>query len=261
MGHYSNKKKKFVRDARRMGDLPELSPGQLIISVEDNSILDDETIMPYINRSSKVPWIWEYNDGPGPIKTCPGTTDLAQLGVTIPLWADFRCRMSPDGGLECDLNVMKTSEEQTVGRIEPFTYDQTGSCPWTELRDKAISTANYLKIVSPFYFKTPRGYSTMIIGHPMYPRSEFAVVPGVVNTDSYHTMNVVLNVLTPKEFYVAQGYPIAQAIVFKRSDNPREIIEGDSSVHKLLKHRGFGGPWPPQWRKGKYKREQRRWDR
>lgn len=244
-----------------MGDIPELNPGQVLVAVEDNRMLDDGTIMPYVNRSTKVPWIWDYNEGNGPIKTCPGTTDLAQLGITIPLWADFRCRMMPDGGLECELNVLKIRDNQIVGRIEPFSYGQTGSCPWTELRDKDVAKANYLKLVSPFYIKTPRGYSTMIVGHPMYPRKEFSVVPGIVNTDSYHTMNVVINVLTPQEFYVAQGYPIAQAIVFKRNDNVREILEGDSSVHELLSHRGFGGPWPPVWRKGKYKREQRRWDR
>lgn len=261
MGRYlKNKKRTFVTDVRRLSDLPDLKPGQLILAVEDNRMLDDEAVMPFLNRSAKVPWIWDYNVS-GAIKTCPGTTDLAQLGITIPLWADFRCRMSPDGGLECDLNVMKISDNQVAGRIEPFTYEQTGACPWTELRDKSISNASYLKLVSPFYLKTPRGYSTMIIGHPMYPRPEFTVIPGIVNTDSYHTMNVVINVLTPREFYVAQGHPIAQAIVFKRSDNTREIIEGDSSVHELLAHRGFGGPWPPKWRKGKYKREQRRWDR
>ena len=83
MGRYSrNNKRTFVTDVKRLSDLPELKPGQLIIAVEDNRMLDDETIMPFLNRSSKVPWIWDYH-GSGAIKTCPGTTDLAQLGMTI----------------------------------------------------------------------------------------------------------------------------------------------------------------------------------
>lgn len=261
MGRYLNKKNKFVKNVSRIGDLPNLKPGQIIIAVENNKMLDS-SVMPYANRGTKVPWVWDYNDSQAPIKTCPGTTDLAHLGVTFPLWADFRCRMGPEGRLEYELNIAREEmTPQVAGLIQGFEYTQTGSCPWTELRDKSIERSEYLKLVSPFYVKTPKGYSVLITGHPMYPRKEFVIVPGIVNTDSYHTVNVVLNVLTPEEFYIAQGTPIAQFIVFKRSDNVKDVIEGDESVYKILGHRGFGGPWPPKWRKGKYKREQRRWDR
>lgn len=261
MGRYLNKKKKFIKDVSRISEIPNIEPGQIIVAVENNRMLDS-TIMPYSNRNSKVPWIADYDNGPGAIKTCPGTTDLANLGVTFPLWADFRCRMGPSGNLEYELNIVTEQyPSQVAGLIQEFTFGQTGPCPWTELRDKSIEQSGYLKLVSPYYIKTPKGYSVLITGHPMYPRKEFVVVPGIVNTDSYHTVNVVLNVLTPNEFYVAQGTPIAQVIVFKRSDNVKEIIEGDESVHALLGQRGFGGPWVPRWRKGKYKREQRRWDR
>jgi dUTPase len=261
MGRYLNKKKKFVKDVSRLSDIPNLEPGQIIVAVENNRMLDS-AVVPYLNKNSKVPWIWDYGDGPGAIKTCPGTTDLAHLGVTFPLWADFRCRMGPEGNLEYELNIAREDNSPGVaGLMQEFTFGQTGPCPWTDLRDKSIEQAGYIKIVSPYYIKTPKGYSILITGHPMYPRKEFVVVPGIVNTDSYHTVNVVLNVLTPNEFYVAQGTPIAQVIVFKRSDNVKEIIEGDESVYRLLSHLGFGGPWPPKWRKGKYKREQRRWDR
>lgn len=259
MGRYSSKKRKFIKNVSRYGELPELEPGQIIVAVENNRMLDSQ-IMPFTNRDSKIPWIWDYDGGPGEIRTCPGTTDLAHLGITFPIWADFRCRMGPEGNLEYQLNVANDPSE-VAGLIQEFGFGQTGHCPWTDIRDKTIEKTNYLKLVTPYYIKTPKGYSVMIVGHPMYPRKEFVVVPGVVNTDSYHTVNVVLNVLTPHEFYIAQNTPIAQIIVFKRSENTKEIIEGDTSVYKILSHRGFGGPWGPVWRRGKYKREQRRWDR
>jgi dUTPase len=260
MRRFSEKKNKFISNISRIGEIPELEPGQILIAVDENKILDTD-IMPYANRGVKIPWVNNHEAAQGPIKTCPGTTDLIALGVTVPLWADLRCRMSPDGGIEAEFNIVRENQFAAAGMIQPFDFNQTGTCPWTDLREKPIEKSNYLKLVSPFYVKTPKGYSSLIIGNPMYPRKEFDVIPGIVNTDQYHTMNVVLNVRTASEFYVAQGTPIAQVIVYKRSDNIKEIIEGDETVHRALYGRGFGGPWAPVWRKGKYKREQRRWDR
>lgn len=261
MGRYSNKKREFVKNISRYSEIPLLKNDEILIAVENNRMLDSDVI-PYVNRDTKVPWIWDYNEFDGPIKTCPGTTDLAHLGITFPLWSDFRCRMAPNGGLEYELNIANHNRgNEVAGMVQEFAFGQTGVCPWTDLRDKSIEKTNYIKLVTPYYVQTPKGYSCLIMGHPMYPRKEFTVVPGVVNTDSYHTLNVVLNVLTPNEFYVSQGTPLAYVIPFKRSDNIKRIIEGDESVFNLLAHRGFGGPWPPIWRRGKYKREQRRWDR
>ena len=262
MRQFSKKKNKFVSNVTRLSEIPELIPGQVLIAVDDNKILDSK-LMPYVNRTTRIPWVSDYDIAAnmGALKTCPGTTDLIALGITVPLWADLRCRMSPNGGVDAELNVVRDSEESAAGLIQPFDFNQTGQCPWTDLRDKEIEKSSYLKLVSPFYIKTPKGYSSLIMGHPMFPRKEFDVIAGVVNTDSYHTMNVVMNVRTSSEFYVAQGTPIAQVLIYKRADNIKEIIEGDESVHHILKNRGFGGPWAPIWRKGKYKREQRRWDR
>jgi FlaA1/EpsC-like NDP-sugar epimerase len=36
MGRYLNKKNKFVKNVSRIGDLPNLQPGQIIIAVENN---------------------------------------------------------------------------------------------------------------------------------------------------------------------------------------------------------------------------------
>jgi dUTPase len=109
---------------------------------------------------------------------------------------------------------------------------------------------------------TPRGYSSIITGSLMNPRPEFDIIPGIVNTDYYHTLNVIMNVLTDKEFYISQGTPIAQVTFFKRSDNVSKMYVGGDSVFRTISTRGFGGPLAPleDWRRGKYRREQRKWD-
>ena len=191
------------------------------------------------------------------------STNVAETGITIPLWADLRVRPSLDGHyFEAEFNVQQPHPNARAGKIEPFGFNQTGACPFTERRDKSVQGANYLKLVSPWNVRTAKGYSVMITSSLVNPRPEFDVVAGVVNTDYYHTVNVVLNVLTDRPFYIAQGTPIAQLIIFKRKDNANSLIFGDEGLFHAHEGLGFGGPWVPSFkRKGKYRREQRRWDR
>jgi hypothetical protein len=263
MKYSKNKGISHLSGLNRVGQVPNLKPNQILIMPESNSMLDVEKIQPFINKNSKEWWVNKLPDDKN-IKVCPGTTDLMYTGITIPLWADLRCRLSPDGSLiQAEFNLVPESESDLAGRIDPFTYEQTGDCPYTERRDDSVKKTNFLKLVNPFSFRTAKGYSVLIVGSLINPQPEFDVVPGIVNTDYYHTVNVVLNVKTKEPFYLKQGTPIAQLIVVKRKENTDSIIFGDQGLHSLHRSRGFGGPWSPlnDWRKGKYKREQRAWDR
>lgn len=258
-----NKGISYLSGLTRVGQVPKLKPNEVLIMPESDAILDSEVIQPFINKNNKEWWINKLSDDKN-IRHCPGVTDMMYTGITIPLWADLRCRPCPDGSrMEAEFNILDIMPGQMAGRIDPFEFGQTGECPYTERRDESIKRANFLKLVTPFSIRTAKGYSVMITGSAINPRPEFDVVTGIVNTDYYHTVNVVLNVLTKEPFYVKQGTPIAQLIVFKRKDNTDSIIFGDQELYKAHKGRGFGGPWVPanNWRKGKYKREQRVWDR
>ena len=259
MNYSKRKRQKLVSGIKRYGDIPKLKPNQILVVPESNFIHDSD-VFPYLNSINRVDWITQHK-GDGSVRTCPGTTDLMQMGITIPLWADLRIRPGLNGMLEAQFNIGEIPDDMRAGRIEPFTYEQTGKCPYTDKRDKGVEKMQYLKLVSPYMIKTAKGYSSLITDVLVAPGVGYEVVPGVVNTDYYHTVNVVLNVLVNKEIYIPRGTPIAQITTYKRTDNIREMLIGDEEVFDLMRRRGFGGPWLPGiWRRGKYKKEQYSWD-
>ena len=243
-------------------DVPKLKPNEVLFMPERNGMVVTDVTRPILNRNFKEWWTHRLDEDKN-LKYCPGVSDVAETGITIPLWADLRVRPSLDGHyFDAEFNVTQPDPNGRAGKIEPFGFNQTGACPFTERRDKSVQGANYLKLVSPWNVRTAKGYSIMITSSLVNPRPEFDVVAGVVNTDYYHTVNVVLNVLTDKPFHIAQGTPIAQLIIFKRKDNANSLIFGDEGLFHAHEGLGFGGPWVPSFkRKGKYRREQRRWDR
>lgn len=223
----------------------------------------DSDIVPFLNFNRKEDWVVNIEKNtPGSYRTCPGGTDLMQLGLTIPLWGDIHIRPSMDKKMiEAEFNIERENDGQHAGMIDNFMQEQTGKCPYTDRRKSTIEKTQYLKLVNPFMFKTPKGYSTLITGSQLNPRKEFDVISGVVNTDYYHTCNVVLNVLVDDYFMIERGTPIAQMFVFKRSENIKHLYIGDETVHGLHKRLGFGGPLKlGRWKRGKYKKEQRLWD-
>ena len=257
-----SKDSKLISNVVRLRDIPKPKPGEILIMPESNKMLDSD-IIPYTNVNNRVDWVANIPKTEGSYRSCPGGTDLMAFGLTIPMWADFRCRPSVDGtSLHAEFAIGSMLENQYAGRIDPFQYTQTFQCPYTEVREKSIEKVEYLKLVNPFLFRTAKGYSTIITGSLLNPSPEFDVIPGIVNTDYYHTLNIVINVKQNKEFYISKGTPIAQLIVVKRSENIKSIILGDESVFKLHKDLGFGSVWSPgSWRRGKYKKEQYKWDK
>ena len=257
----SSKNVVYLDGISRVNQLPKLKPGEILITAEDNRLLGDEDVMPYMNKFSKNGWITETTLENG-YRYCPGGIDMMHTGITIPLWADLRVRPHPNGiDIQSEFNVDRKNA-QIMGSIHHFEKRQTGDCPFTERRNPSVGEGQYIKLGNPFCFMTPKGYSSIVTGSLLNPRPEFDVIPGVVNTDYYHTVNIIINVLTDKEFYIPQGTPIAQMTFFKRSDNVSKMHVGDDKVFKLIYERGFGGPIPllPTWRRGKYRKEQRKWD-
>jgi dUTPase len=259
---FSKQSINYVSDVSRMSQVPTLNPGEMLIMAESNFMIDSD-IVPYANFDKKTSWIVNIDkDTQGSYRSCPGGTDLMKLGVTIPLWSDLHIRPSMDGkAIDAEFNLEQERPGKYAGLIDRFMYSQTGECPFTDKREDKVKQAQYLKLVTPFMFKTPKGYSTMITGSPLNPSAEFDVIPGIVNTDYYHTCNVVLNILTDKEFTIERGTPIANLTVFKREDNIKNVYIGDESVFELHRRLGFGGVWRlGRWKRGKYKKEQRAWD-
>jgi hypothetical protein len=234
-------------------DIPKLKEGQVFLS-PCNMLLMDDLCRPYVNNGEWPEWWKQLPSNEGSLKRCSGSSDYLATGFTIPLWAKVMLRPSINGK-EWEAKFDLTNEFGDFG-IEGFSYGQTGECPVTKVRK--LQEANYVKIINPWLIKTPPGWSSLFLPPLWDPNPNYTMLPAVVNTDYYHNAHMVMNILTDEPFELEIGHPMWHVIPFKRTKN--SIFWGDEVAYRLLRWRGFGGPFMPQRQKSKYKKMQRDMD-
>lgn len=76
---------------------------------------------------------------------------------------------------------------------------------------------SYPKWMNPWSIETPKGYSVLVT-QPMHHDLPFTILPGVVDTDTYHPPINFPFVMNDPDFegVIPAGTPIAQIIPFKR---------------------------------------------
>jgi len=113
---------------------------------------------------------------------------------------------------------------------------------------------SYPKWENPWAIITPPGYSCLFVA-PFHRESVFEILPGVVDTDTYHNAVNFPFTLNDWSFegLIPAGTPIAQVIPFKRDDFEMEIsdkkedIEGLKKQWMKLRSRFFDS-YKSQWR-------------
>ena len=75
-----------------------------------------------------------------------------------------------------------------------------------------------VKFVNPWRIYTPKGYSVMFMTPTYQFEKRFTVLPGIVETDSYHHINFPSIWHTTKDAIIKRGTPFIQVIPFKRDD-------------------------------------------
>lgn len=231
-------------------DIPEVKPGQVFIAPSNNLLLD-QSVMPVDNYRNWPSWWKEMGAQEGSLRRCAGTSDYISLGFTVPAWAKMDFRPSPDKTFwESKFDISYPHNFH----IQGFSYSQTGKCPVTDVRK--LKEANYIKIVSPWVYKTAPGWSCLFLPPLWEPNSNYTLLPSIVNTDYYHHANIVLNILGEQEFSIFEGDPLQHVIPYPRGGEI-EYLWGDSKAHEFLDQRGFGTLFHPHNMKGKYKKVQR----
>jgi hypothetical protein len=90
------------------------------------------------------------------------------------------------------------------------------TCP---ISRQNIKIKQYFKFRSMWSIKTPPGYSCLVM-QPFYlPDNEIQILPGIVDTDSYHLPISVVGYVTSKDkIRIPPGTALLQIIPFKRDD-------------------------------------------
>jgi hypothetical protein len=95
------------------------------------------------------------------------------------------------------------------------------------------NSLNQPKFTNPWAILTPKGYSTLFVS-PMHRDLPFEVLPGIVDTDTYHSAVSLPFFLKDPDWTgtIPAGTPIVQVIPFKR-DN-WEMSMGDEKDRKKI---------------------------
>jgi hypothetical protein len=75
-----------------------------------------------------------------------------------------------------------------------------------------------VKFINPWRIYTPKGYSVIFMTPTYQFEKRFTVLPGIVETDSYHHVNFPSIWHTTKDAIINRGTPFIQVIPFKRDD-------------------------------------------
>jgi hypothetical protein len=231
---------------------PDMKPeeGQITFVPADNRLLE---MKPYLNRITRPEWLKEL-DEQASIHRCAGVFDYLRQGVTVPLWTDVDFR--PDQNNQDwewsiaqyvdrpQVNIQASSLQSPMFQNVPFGFDSTGSCPVTSVRK--LQQASYPKLATPWAVITPPGWSVLLMPLVYEPNPNYTVLPGIVNTDYYHIVNVLMNITTDQPFSIKYGTPMIHLIPFKRDSDFAEIIFEDESMYKHCASRGMSpGPFIP----------------
>ncbi len=218
--------------ARHDSDIPKPRRGEVVVIPMDNRIMD---FAPY--EATKLPdWWHDLPKGDNTIRRCQGTYDFMSAGIVMPLWTDVTIRPDSSGRrleYKCP-GLFGTDEYQ----IQQFDASATRGCPMENLR--SMPDAQYPKLVSPWRFRTAKGVSLMVLPLLYESNPNYTIVPGVVHTDYYSQIHIVINVLTDKEFTIPAGTPMQHMIPFKRTEDVKKIIFGNDSMFKFRAQSGLG---------------------
>ncbi len=223
--------------AQHRRDMPKAKRGEIVIIPQDNRLIE---IAPYVS-GSKLPSWWKFlPKEKGSLRFCEGTYDFNNLGIIIPAWSNITIRPNIQGNdFEARITPMDDYANGTDHfSISGFTANSTSGCPMENIRK--IKTGRYIKLVSPWRYRTPKGVSLMAMPILHEPNPNYEIVPGLVHTDFYNQIHIVLNIKTDKEFFIPAGTPLQQLIPINRNENTKKIVFGNESMYKYVKNSGLG---------------------
>ena len=179
---------------------PPVPGAQMIpdwFSKMSNDIPDFEGPFPKVGD-----WIKEFTGHT--IKKCPAVVDYFAEGYVIPLWSDILIQKHGD-------NIHWENNKLDIGIIEFHNFQQAPTYHYKE-----GDYRHPLKFISPWWFKTPPGYSTLFLQPQLHPQDNYTLFPGIVETDSFHQINFPAVWHTEGDTILKRGIPFLHVIPFKR---------------------------------------------
>ena len=141
----------------------------------------------------------------GTVKRCPAIVDLITEGYIIPMWCDFL--------IQRNTKTLEWDNKDFPYGIDFHSNGQIYNWPL-----KKTDFPEGVKFTNPWRIYTPKGYSVMFMTPTYQFEKRFTVLPGIIETDSYHHVNFPTIWHTTKDSIIKRGMPFIQVIPFKREE-------------------------------------------
>ena len=145
-------------------------------------------------------------------KICPSMGDYFSNGYVLPMWMDSTFK------------YLKQSDTWEAGHsgspFTPFTtHDKEQLAEHTDMSFNGKRSDVVFKADSPWKIITPPGYSILQLPMFYHFNKDFTVLPGIIDTDIYHDINVqMLYHGNGETIFIKRGTPLCVYIPFKRNN-------------------------------------------
>ena len=155
------------------------------------------------------------------IKRCPPFLDALSTGYIIGTPAEMELKVSMDG------RVVEWQSDFCRKVLESHTQEQIAGNP--------SFPKPPLKFLNYWAMQTPRGWSTLFVNPLNRDNDIIDAISGIVETDKYYEYINFPSFLKIKgtSIILPRGYPLVQAIPFKRGLDKKALIEKMSAKDLL----------------------------
>ena len=164
------------------------------------------------------------------VKKCPAIVDYFAEGFVIPLWCDILIQRH-DQTFHFETNI----PDDSMGTIIEFHNNQ-------QLETYPFQRNDYkdaVKFTSPWFFWTPPGWSTLFLQPQLHPNNDYTLLPGIVETDSFHQVNFPSIWHAEGDRLLKQGTPFLHVIPFKREKIGMETSIFDDDDNAAMRDESF----------------------
>lgn len=168
------------------------------------------------------------------LKACPGILDYANEGFILPMWADIILKAKDEGFDIVDIGAVPAD-------FQPIGGFNRSLIPGMPLGDH--QHPDVLKFEMPWRMVTPEGWSTMLLQPWFHAEGRWEVIPGIVDHDHFHTLNIVAlwNVPVGEEVLIKAGTPLCHLIPFQRHAPLKAEVSYDQQRWHEIGMAGRGG--------------------
>jgi len=197
----------FKTDVKGLEEIAPVRPASYFLPKWFKS-MSDSIEQPAVHEKGKPNYFGKKGDTAkkhtsGTVKRCPAIVDLITEGFIIPLWSDFL--------VQRDMETLEWDNKNFKYGIEFHSKKQIKG--WDL---KKTDFPEGVKFINPWRIYTPKGYSVMFMTPTYQFEKRFTVLPGIVETDSYHHVNFPTVWHATKDAFIERGTPFIQVIPFKR---------------------------------------------